>query len=996
MKFSSVLRILLNLPARRGRGRGMRAATNRKSLRGLNRFQARALFASTTIITLVAVGVLDGELGDKHTIERRRGKFGFSIFVSSIDAGNPYHSVQAGLIALASIGVLGLFIFRQGSKGSLDRMLSVGCSAFLIWTTIVLPNLVRRFLLHGKSSNFPHVGNLASSEYVVGPLDSVNRHSHLWHKPNDERIQVVTDRDKSFPGPVPDVFSGAQSTGQVQITRQLQLASGYTYWQNMYLVNRSFVFVQGLHRLDITAWAIMSESESRRRWGDPGRYASHATRGFHAKIVGPSETAEWNWTAPIAVEHTIMITDFIPKFTPHLYHMLENLIGIWATIRAFRINASSLANEPKWLLLPQNVRSELKGSTRELISLMFPGITVVDRNDFRRLSPRRIFYFSIMVASDRSAADHGGVNQMMTGILSRLPHFMPSMVTTVLRNVGWSREHASSAAITVTFVDRQASQNRRLGREHSKNLLWLLGTADPRIRVHWTRFELLSLREQILKAAETDVLVGVHGNGLSHVLWIRKPGALVEILPGRGNRLLAFQQFCEIRGLLYYGIETSSGVVYREGSCTSHQQGNRWYPPEGCTVDAPTINQIATDLDLSHIVCLVYDALYNMQKIATDPRLSCGWPSCAVYLGARENATRSGCLDGREEYECTDLGPSVDSDNFGAKFPNGYCHDLSKSVAYCPPGMFLCKAHSNPGWRLFLKGLHTWQHTCEADSCFKRAKGVWKGFLLNYGFRFAVADVQAVGHKLCVLLPYQDGCQRLNRARIGERAAHLQQFLIYMQDFLVSAGHSEFDFVVVVQTGRGLFNKGALYNIGANVAVHRGCDFAVLHDIDHLPMDHRNNYSWPDRPIHLCTNSSDLARERSGGAVLMQLQHFALINGLSNRYNGREAEYADLHDRMQRIFGGIARMEPRIGYYWPTSHATDVREKVTEDGESAHAFDLEILEQQRNAISRSFMDSDGYMQMRSHLKLVNVSQIDNILTVTVDVLKDGMRQQQCA
>jgi hypothetical protein len=124
----------------------------------INHYRARALIASTTIATLVAVGVLDGEFGDQHTIERRRGKFGFSIFVSSIDAGNPHHSVQAGLIALASIGVLGLFIFRQGSKGSWDRMMSVGCSAFLIWTTIILPNLVRQFLLQStvreKSSKF--------------------------------------------------------------------------------------------------------------------------------------------------------------------------------------------------------------------------------------------------------------------------------------------------------------------------------------------------------------------------------------------------------------------------------------------------------------------------------------------------------------------------------------------------------------------------------------------------------------------------------------------------------------------------------------------------------------------------------------------------------------------------------------------------------------------------------------------------------------------------
>eukprot|EP00802_Teleaulax_amphioxeia_P001865 Tamp_01867.p1 GENE.Tamp_01867~~Tamp_01867.p1 ORF type:complete len:1322 (+),score=37.69 Tamp_01867:148-4113(+) len=836
------------------------------------------------------------------------------------------------------------------------------------------------------------------SNYGLLRGDLVTKSSHLWHKPSNGRMQEKTEQgahDNPFHGPVPAASSGAESTWHLQPTRQLQLASGYTFWQNMYLVNRSFIFVQGPHPLDMTAWAIMSESESLRRWGDPSRYASPQMRGFTSKIVEPNHMTEWNWTAPIAVEPAIMITDFIPKFTPHLYHMLENLVGIWATSRAFMVNASSHANEPTWLLLPQNTRSELAESTRELILLMFPGIRVLDQIDFRRCSPRQLFSFSKMVASDRSAADHGGVNQMITGISSRLPQFMPSMVSTVLRNAGLPLEQTASDAITITFVDRQGSHNRRLGREHSKNLLWLLGTTDPRIRVHWTRFELLSLREQIVKAADTDVLVGVHGNGLSHVLWIRKPGALVEILPGSGNRLLAYQQFCEIRGLLYYGIEASSGVVHREGSCASQQQGNRWYPPAGCSVEAATMNQISADLDVNHLVCLVYDALYTMQRLSTDPRRSCGWPSCAAYLGAPANAAR-GCVDGRVEYECTDLGPSVDASESGPMFVNGYCHGLSKSVAYCSPGMFLCTANANPGWRLFLKGLHTWGYICREPPCQQHAEGSWKGFLLDYGLPLAISDVDTRAHKLCVLLPYRDGCQRLNRALIGERAAHLKHFLAYMQDFLVSAGHADFEFVVAVQTDRGLFNKGALYNIGANVAARRGCDFVALHDIDHLPMDYRNRYSWPNQPLHLCTNSSDVGWERfAGGAVLMQLQHFALINGFSNLYNGWGAEDADLYDRVERIFGTFERLDPHIGYYVPMNHSTGAGKQITEDGESAHAVNLNILERQRNSVSRSFLDSDGYMQMRSHLQLVNISLIDNIMTVTVDVLKDGMTQVGC-
>ena len=43
--------------------------------------------------------------------------------------------------------------------------------------------------------------------------------------------------------------------------------------------------------------------------------------------------------------------------------------------------------------------------------------------------------------------------------------------------------------------------------------------------------ELLSPRQQLRLAAETDVLIGVQGNGLSHLLWQKRGSAVFEIFP---------------------------------------------------------------------------------------------------------------------------------------------------------------------------------------------------------------------------------------------------------------------------------------------------------------------------------------------------------------------------------------------------------------------------------------------------------------------------------
>ena len=64
----------------------------------------------------------------------------------------------------------------------------------------------------------------------------------------------------------------------------------------------------------------------------------------------------------------------------------------------------------------------------------------------------------------------------------------------------------------------------RLTKQASSTLLWRLGTMDVHINVRWIQLETLTFREQVLRATETDVLMGVRGNGLSYCLFSRRPG----------------------------------------------------------------------------------------------------------------------------------------------------------------------------------------------------------------------------------------------------------------------------------------------------------------------------------------------------------------------------------------------------------------------------------------------------------------------------------------
>ena len=410
---------------------------------------------------------------------------------------------------------------------------------------------------------------------------------------------------------------GPRSPSSLQPTRQQELASGYAYFENIYYANRTFLLVSG-RGIDTLRWALMSKTESMQRWGEPSRYASQEARGFGRRQVHLNSSELAHASTALSLLPSIMISDFLASFTPHLFHMLENLVGIWATAQTFMIDGSGHAVQPALMLLPQNSIREFSPATLSLIGTLFPGIRVIDRRDLRRLLDGRLVHLGRLVASDRSAADHGGVNQMVTGILLDLLPFMASFKSTILLNAGVGPACITSERTTLTVVDRQQTSHRKFSAGLFEEVQRRLGTAHPRLLVHWVHMQHLSFHEQVQRAAETQILLGVHGNGLSHVLFIRKPGALIEIFPGR-NRILAYQQFAEARGIAYYGIEAMSGLVYRDKSCLGRQVAykgrSRWLPPANCTEEAATINSIISELDVTSLLAHVHAAVVHLEGI---------------------------------------------------------------------------------------------------------------------------------------------------------------------------------------------------------------------------------------------------------------------------------------------------------------------------------------------------------------------------------------------
>ncbi|KAF2422156.1 hypothetical protein EJ08DRAFT_701704 [Tothia fuscella] len=96
-------------------------------------------------------------------------------------------------------------------------------------------------------------------------------------------------------------------------------------------------------------------------------------------------------------------------------------------------------------------------------------------------------------------------------------------------------------------------------------LLTLIGSGNL------VAFGKLSLHEQIYTALNTDNLVGVHGAGLTHSMFMRAGSALVEILPkGLGHK--GFRNLASLAGLHCFGTHASES----ENSSMEDENGADW------------------------------------------------------------------------------------------------------------------------------------------------------------------------------------------------------------------------------------------------------------------------------------------------------------------------------------------------------------------------------------------------------------------------------------
>ena len=265
---------------------------------------------------------------------------------------------------------------------------------------------------------------------------------------------------------------------------------------------------------------------------------------------------------------TLVIRD--PIYINHYFHFLEIFIGLFAFHQEYlrRIPAERM------IFGAQNWNNARQNKVQErLIRAIYGGVDLFGIEPFRYGMPR----FQNVLVIDRNLAITG-INKFLEPLLPQARRWMPEFRRRVYAATGVTERVVPSETRQLRCAYLQRRPPRTLSKLGEQRLLALLQQRfDVVTEIDFGSF---SWRDQVLQAAQTDVVVGVHGNGLSNLLWLPRDAAVVEIFPPDFHAF-DYQVMAELVGLSYFGIEGKrQGYVYVEGSREGAAYGEQNQPVE--------------------------------------------------------------------------------------------------------------------------------------------------------------------------------------------------------------------------------------------------------------------------------------------------------------------------------------------------------------------------------------------------------------------------------
>ena len=273
------------------------------------------------------------------------------------------------------------------------------------------------------------------------------------------------------------------------------------------------------------------------------------------RIVTPAQAQElFSTTSAVRLQGATFLCTDANQFIDHYYHFsAELLFGFWRTYTSLDpfISENGQTNLPSpRRLMFRHVKEEewrdYANMNQWVLRGAFPGIGLEFAEDWNDRAEMGVpFVFDRVVLGDRAAAEPSEPFQASWRYASPafdLPgsiHWWQPLRKSVLEFSGlstnWiSGKHSMVGAGTekfvITYISRQDWGRRMLLPQHHEKLVDELYKLRDKFgyEVNVVSMQQLSRAEQIQLAGRTTIMMGVHGNGLTSLIWMRpKPESTV-------------------------------------------------------------------------------------------------------------------------------------------------------------------------------------------------------------------------------------------------------------------------------------------------------------------------------------------------------------------------------------------------------------------------------------------------------------------------------------
>jgi hypothetical protein len=359
---------------------------------------------------------------------------------------------------------------------------------------------------------------------------------------------------------------------QVPETKIVAHVPGWTIFDKLYMLNGTLYIVTDEpskipDRSVMTSIGVPIE---------PGavEQAKRVPTDKELQIISPRQAKVFFGPDAELIDGVSWLANDAHQFVTHYYHWSAELFfGLWRTYSSLDPSINSTGNTilppPRRMIfshLPEDRWRDYASMNQWVLRSSFPSIALEFSGDWaERAEMGRLFVFDRVVLADRAAAMFG-FNFQRTQRTASEPFALPGSVnwwSTIRSNViqaaglrGNTGEGTTSNPV-ITYISRQGWGRRMLVKEdHEKLVRELYKLRDNYgYEVNVVSMDKLSRQEQFRLAARTTIMMGVHGNGLTSLVWMKpSPRSTVMEFFYPGGFAHDYEWTSRALGMVHYGF----------------------------------------------------------------------------------------------------------------------------------------------------------------------------------------------------------------------------------------------------------------------------------------------------------------------------------------------------------------------------------------------------------------------------------------------------------